>query len=173
MKIQLFLYVFVLTFLVACNPRENEAARNQLPRVTTHGANTFGCLINDELWLPNSHGGVDAMDVRQWSTDSTDVIWISANYCFISKNIYDGLDFYIRDYKELGLYYLKPDDIIFTNTNCGEYRGIDSTSSWVEILYENAGTVSGEFELTFINIDEDENCLGDTLHITKGRFDIR
>jgi len=48
----LFILILLLSsFLTACNDEE------ELPSISAHGANTFGCKVNGQVWVANSEGG--------------------------------------------------------------------------------------------------------------------
>jgi Family of unknown function (DUF6252) len=59
-KASKYFLIINLLFLTGCTPKEvlesidgtNQTQPTSLPSITTNGSNTFGCLINNELFLP-------------------------------------------------------------------------------------------------------------------------
>lgn len=59
----LFLTLVLLTGITACNNDDDKAAQdpvNLLPAATQTGENTFGCLLDGEVFLPS--GGINPLD---------------------------------------------------------------------------------------------------------------
>ena len=60
---KLFLFVTITFLLSCCNKNDDDTPTNpleQLPPATQTGANTFGCLLDGELFLPS--GGFNSLD---------------------------------------------------------------------------------------------------------------
>jgi len=49
---KLLLSIIILSTILAVSCQQEEIAPPELPPITQEGANTFGCLINGEVWLP-------------------------------------------------------------------------------------------------------------------------
>jgi len=54
--------LLVLITLAAVQCKKN-TLEEQLPPITTTGANTFGCLVNGNTWLPYGSWSVHALDI--------------------------------------------------------------------------------------------------------------
>ena len=54
-KIILILFSFLLVSCSKDNPFETPTTPDQLPPATTVGANTVGCLVNGEVFLPHKN----------------------------------------------------------------------------------------------------------------------
>jgi hypothetical protein len=45
-------YLLILCIICSCHKHNSSYNINELPPITAKGANTFGCLINGEVWVP-------------------------------------------------------------------------------------------------------------------------
>ena len=140
-----------------------------LPTATMTGANTFGCLLNGEVWI-NSSGGLlgDNLDADYGAVH--DILNISAQNT--AGEIFQGI----------GMSAILPDigTYPFNHVNYGN-RLAPCSRNFIEQdvpLDENnflqitrldlqEGIVSGRFAFVLV----DELC-GDTLRFTDGRFDL-
>jgi AraC-like DNA-binding protein len=57
MKTQLFKTVFFVTALFCIHCSDNETPQDQLPPITQTDANTFGAVINGEIFIPKDKTG--------------------------------------------------------------------------------------------------------------------
>ena len=150
----------------------------QLPAITTTGKNTFGCYIDEDLYLPKGGayyraiefpsyheipGRLDILTLNQKDqTDWLKVIIFIKEGVFgtgIFTNVGDSLDPLFRVYKDGN----PPSEIL-------EYYVDTTKTRFVEITrldFENK-IVSGIFEFTVVN-----NTYHDTIFINQGRFDLR
>ena len=55
------LIIFVFLF-ISCGPNDDDGTKAKLPEVTTEGKNTFGCKIDDQIFLPRDSGGLNLSD---------------------------------------------------------------------------------------------------------------
>ena len=136
----------------------------ELPPITTTGENTFGCLVNGEVWLPAGpdryNRGFDENTgyFLFWATrrfsNSKDFerIGISGKYTPNSTKISELRITYSSNNPELTLY------------------ESDSSSANANLHYINidGNIASGTFEATVIN----ESSPFDTVSLTQGRFDF-
>lgn len=172
-------FFFFLLLFISCNdddqmttppPPEVEPI-DQLPPITMSGANTFGCLINEEAWVADNPsiivgGGDFEVDVRYDESDSFLQIRAKRD----KSNQEDTFVFFAENVNESGEYILPYVESLFTAFDgCGFYE-LDTLSERTlkinHLDFENE-TISGEFNFTVIGIG---NCI-DTLVITTGRFD--
>lgn len=196
-QIKLLLFIIICTnIFVACKKTKAEpetdttAAQIQLlPAITQTGANTFGCLLNGNAWLPK---GVDGnIPNSKLTIDNTtpNGIFLLTNYR-VFDNFKDRMTFFSDSIKAVGTYPIKtnsktlftygkykPDNSAsyceFDNSNYGIYGGnIYNIDGYIKITrYDTVNKIySGEFEITFIN----NACeLGSPVKITNGRFDFK
>jgi hypothetical protein len=62
-----FLLFFSLTLLFgACELFPEAEPENTLPPITQVGANTFGCKVNGEVWLPKNEPGLFSNSALKW-----------------------------------------------------------------------------------------------------------
>ena len=152
---------------------------NTLPPLTHQGKNTFGCLVNGEVWvayMPYTVGGAIALEGIYYS--NTNMMHLVANRKLNSDGKSDQIDILLENLVQTGEYLVLTDDNQmrgFTdykdNHNCSVYRYNDDLLRRVTITYfsPSQGIISGTFEMDLIN----SSCPGDTIRIREGRFDWR
>lgn len=165
-------YLFLclpLLFSASCK-KENTDPADKLPPATMTGANTFGCLVNGEVWLPHTGSIWDlSLDVNhgQWPTGEWQ-LKIGAYRKYPDKKIYQTFALNVWD-PVLGENHITYNSRIFTDfEGCGFYR-LDTLSPNVLViskLDQINFIASGTFYFTVIN----DECQ-DTLRVTEGRFD--
>jgi len=170
--ISIVIIVLLLPLLaVACEEPIAEEPPYELPPITQEGANTFGCLINGEVWLPGS------------SDSKTN--YLSANYPFINSydisalNTFDNTDYFnlrLKDTsniweghtyrlytKEDATFFFELDDCLFVNGYTGGQ--IVAGELFVSKYNIRPEFISGTFWFTAVS-----DC--DTVFVTEGRFDL-
>jgi hypothetical protein len=174
----LFFCLLIAVTLLGCKKTKTDVD-DSLPPITQEGKNTFGCLINGKVYLPKGFEQNQPnfqVDVDPSFNDG------SFGVTFFNKTNERRIDFTIgSDSIRSTGYFLISEN---SRTNC--YFAINGTSSSPDCIvlsnlnntsvgflkitrYDlNEQIFSGEFEFHFVNPD----CgLGDTIHITQGRFD--
>ena len=144
-----------------------------LPNETTSGANTFGCLVNNNVWLPNS--GM----THFYADYSNKVFYIGASYANPNDITDSGSHVSIRGnfINSIGTYNLRKlsadsDSVIGHNVyycKNTKFYWIIGDSGYFEFtrLDTNNVTMSGRFAFNAVS------SYGDTVKITQGRFDIK
>jgi hypothetical protein len=162
-------------------PKEPLTPLEQLPEATQTGANTFGCLVDGEVFIPKGNIYYQAIEKQRYDENVGSLRFLARNVKDFGNGI--GIYIYIKNSAySTGIY----TDIAYTSNN-SSYPGleivdksgdittvercfIDSTKShFIEITkldLENK-IVSGLFEFTVVNEDKT-----DTIKITDGRFDL-
>lgn len=187
MKSILTLSSILLTSVSLLSCRDNEqddlvptsqnppVKEEQLPPITSNGANTFGCRVNGKVWVAKDKAGFPVYasidrDNNYKITITGSQINGSEFYRLIAMGFFylPKTEFYplfLNDYK-LGKYY------------GGTYIDLDSNKFWntdslvggsihinkLDTVYQ---VISGTFAFDCINPETH-----DTLHITDGRFDM-
>jgi len=142
----------------------------QLPPITTTGANTFGCLLNGEPWVvcggfletSRLSGGYGYQSNRlrisgkRWCKSSRDNIFISA--------IVNSLGAYEYERAEYGNQEIECQDVLDPYSFL---KGADNRLEILRLDKENY-IMSGTFQCTLVHA----KC-GDTIYITEGRFDYK
>ncbi|UOQ73226.1 DUF6252 family protein [Hymenobacter cellulosilyticus] len=157
---------------------ERPLPESQLPPATQTGANTFGCLVNGQVYLPSGNAGISNYTViyepdflggslqivtyrypepKGGKTQEVSLGGINIDHVGTYKvglNSEVGVSF-IDDYK------MRP---------CNEYRNDQAAvysrgTVFISRLDLSAGIISGTFEFTLAQ----PGC--DTIRVTKGRFD--
>jgi hypothetical protein len=159
---------------------------DQLPAITQSGANSFGCMINGNVWIPKGSDG--NLENAKLIVDPN---FSNGNFTFLLYKIYDGfkdrMTLSSDSIKNVGTY------IINTNTRAKFIFGkskSDGSFLYCDVDNSNIGgnpnqingfikitrydlvnkIFSGEFEITFNN----NSCgYGNPVKITNGRFDYK
>lgn len=134
----------------------------QLPPETQTGANTFGCLVDGEIWLPKISFPTSALSISY----QFEQLIIGAN-----KGNAEGVDITITNLNDIGIYSFvdnKNDSIRVRLSYFKDKQQHEFTSGHVHIkrLDRFDRIVSGTFE--FVG----ENA-GKKYVISSGRFDLR
>jgi len=70
MRLTTFIISFcILALFATCKKKDPPIGNNataQLPSITTTGANTFGCLVNGEVWLPKGSFPISGLHADYW-----------------------------------------------------------------------------------------------------------
>lgn len=173
--------IFLLPLLLATTclkdrkPTEQYLSEEEkLPAITQQGLNTFGCLVNGKAWLPDNDGSANhelspdywhgILDIRaaRFGTsryggrNALESISVSANNLFSNRSYTNPQNARISYYD---------------NENSCDYD--DSTNVVaMQIIISRCDTVKRIIAGTFnATLYVDSVC--DTLHITKGRFDVK
>ena len=183
-RIYLLLALLPLFLVTACNdddlePRRNETdleALNRLAPITQNGANTFGCLVNGEVWIPETsgpgNGGNYAIDAtigvtdpsnmtitaraEPISTDRDQVLKIGTVYSIGMKtSMKTWVNFNDRNFPMNTCHFIEID------TTLENYIIVDFVDAERQIL-------SGRFACTY----QEPDCPEQRIEITEGRFDV-
>ena len=137
---------------------------DQLPPATTTGANTWGCLVNGEVWT-----GETASQMRaDWTT--SDLLYATMGRANWLSVIFP--DTTHRASQQPGIYPLvrggNPGNYARLTNMGRSYRPEDLIKGTAQItrLDRQAGIISGTFSFIM------SSTPGDTVRVTDGRFDI-
>jgi hypothetical protein len=184
MKKYYFILALILLSLTACKKDKHingtgtpPPQQQQLPPITTEGKNTFGCLVNGEVWLPEVTPYLMFVYPLQ-SSYQNNGFYIKATKR-INNDIYQGLDIQIINLIIEQYYFLNSTSAL---GNWGAYSDLykdclyltDTTQvGSVEILKLDIPNkiISGTFEMTLYKSWSNTDC--DTIYITEGRFDVK
>jgi hypothetical protein len=170
-------FTLLLSFSCEKNNIFNPKPPDELPPATMTGANTFGCLVNGEVWRPYIEGAniwESALNVKH------DRGWVDCDQLFIgaTRQLFGDDSLYqtiiINVWcPELGENKITPAKGAFhdfyINSPCSYRYRVDTLSPYIINItkLDTANNIaSGTFEFTAIN-----NECPDTIRITQGRFD--
>jgi len=152
-----------------------------LPPATQEGKNTFGCLVNGEVWVPRVPVGSVTIYDKGFSFDETKGLGYGYGNCTL-------LEMPIDDWMSIGFgksyfqptefnttndtSYVKAFSILFGRGNI-YYRPDESqtlTSNWLTLTKIDTvrNFISGTFEFTLYS----NNPLQAPIEVTEGRFDL-
>ena len=171
------LLIALIALFAACKKTSN-IQQDQLPPITQEGKNTFGCLINGKVYVPKgfeqNKPAFDMIVDPEFNNGSIDIRTFNKEsgrefYLNIGSDSVKNIGNYIIKYAgRTGFNFYKDNNNISICQYLSKYD--PSTSGFLKITkYDlNNKIFSGEFEFHFVNT----SCgLGDTIHITQGRFD--
>ncbi len=168
--------VCVLILLTGCKKQSS----NGLPDITQYGANTFGCLINGQVFTPGGGGGTFAPHVSTLSSSYNDLQNLgftfgieglnesnSCNISSVSIN-FDSVLMQVRTYKLQTIKAGQGEGFYshVSNCNTGGYFETNDSLTGELTLTRFDSIASGTFWFNVL----DQNH--DTVKITSGRFDI-
>jgi len=170
------LSLFIALFLLASckDDIKNVTPEPQLPPITSEGNNTFGCLIDGELFLAKQR--TDLMGVRDISVAHYDDSILAVKGKSLETRKHILLQTYFLDGQtSVSLYDSTAHEIGFTtqfidfSSKIGGSRYFveKSPSAKLNVIKDDSKVFAGTFFFTAIGEDH-----GDTIHITEGRFDI-
>lgn len=170
---KLYHIIFSALFLAASCGKEDipKTPLEQLPPATMEGANTFGCLVNGEAFIPNSilgnpnpqiplnfsyHEESGTLKIIATMRDVNNTWRIKLFGVFDTKGLTDiRSDKYRRIYSD--------------NHRCVDRYIIDSLNRLnITYLDKEQNILSGEFTFEAVH----PNCPEDTVFVTDGRFDL-
>ena len=146
---------------------------NQLPPATQTGANTFGCLVNGQVWTPSGSDGTSNYSIYYDKGYHNGTLNISAyRYGSSSTNSKQLITIYSDSLHAIGNYTLTKDghqEALFKDrsTGCEFFGGVYYRRGTLTIsrLDLQAGVISGTFAFTLYK----PGC--DSIRVTQGRFD--
>jgi hypothetical protein len=157
----IYMTVFVLLAFLCSTNCPKSSMPNQLPPITQTGANTFGFLLNGQVWLPYSTN-IQIQNVLS-AQYYQGTIKISAGRVINTQNINQVFNITIYSMKTGTTYYFGAtfSDLIQPCT----YNNLLNGQLNISRLDTLKDIVSGTFQMTFLG------CR-DTLKMTNGRFDL-
>ncbi|MFK7810004.1 MAG: hypothetical protein AB8F74_19520 [Saprospiraceae bacterium] len=185
------LYLLLPLFLFAsCGKDDGPDNPWGLPDATKDGNNTFGCLINGELWVAEANG-LGLQDIQssydEIGTGAADNFYFYITARYFPEGNFPPLDSALSDIfsmnfrpiyseGELDFSQLNRKDATFSTSLLGvtgtsktyELDTLNNNNVQITNLDTVKNIISAEFELRLLRI----NNIPDTLKITEGRFDV-
>ena len=173
MKKTIFTFLTFTLFLSFSCEKQDTKPTDKLPPATMTGANTFGCLVNGEVWRPYIEGNMWQNKILA----KYDRGWVGCDQLFVgATRSYNNNEDIFQEITlnvwcpELGDNNIDVNKGIFVDLRgCGDYR-LDTLSLQI-LTITKLDTInniaSGTFQFTAIH----DECQ-DTLRITEGRFDV-
>ncbi len=177
MKKAIFTFLaFILLLSFSCKKKNifNPEPPDELPPATMTGANTFGCLVNGEVWRPYVE---DPYFLETTIFAKHDRGWVGCDQLLVSGKLKTSSENEVHQDMKMNIWcpILGENKITYSKRSfrdfngCGEYH-LDTLSPHILIITKLDtinNIASGTFEFTVIS----DECQ-DTLRITEGRFDV-
>lgn len=168
---RLITLLFVFALYSCCKDKtDNGTPAEQLPPATEDGENTFGCLVNGEVWLPQG-----AINVNRLETDySNGSFTVTARRK--NSTVNQGLSLHV-EYKfnqaDSFIFSIPYDTLpwaLYSDLSSSCYFYTDEMHSG-QILISKFDSINRVVAGKFSFDANDTVCGG--VHITEGRFDLR
>ncbi|QTE21377.1 DUF6252 family protein [Polaribacter cellanae] len=171
LKTTLFLFAFTLS---NCEKKDTPTLTplEQLPKATKIGANTAGCLVNGEAFLPKGHfstGNLNCFYINQKNFS----LGISKRLNNTSSHIY--IYIYNTNLHVNRTYFLTEDTL--SDSKYGEFQAPYSVS------YKTTSKITGELTITHHDYNnaiisgtfwfDAVNNIGEKVEVREGRFDMK
>jgi hypothetical protein len=166
-KYLFFLLVLLALTSVKCSKQSQE---DQLPPITTNGANTFGCKVDGKVWLPYGGWNVNKLTTFEYINNYTKsgIIIYARNR---KNNELSDLNISLKNATDTGIYkiYNQLDEGLLFSDGKNNFEPID-TFGVVHILRldTNLNIASGTF--SFIGYTDKTHTK--QVNISEGRFDL-
>lgn len=98
MKTILKTVLLVTTIILTSCSNNDDIPQDQLPPITQTGANTFGCVINEEVLTPKDRKGIPQPRGLDAGRDP------NGNFYILSSNLQDDNGLYMYIYKQSYFY---------------------------------------------------------------------
>ncbi|TAE43334.1 MAG: hypothetical protein EAZ51_01875 [Sphingobacteriales bacterium] len=167
----LVLFCSLLMLAASCKKEKSKNPIDDLPPATQTGANTFGCLINGEIWKPKG-GLLDrTLDLSYDPGYMGGTFNVLANR-LISQGVKESITIGSYNIKSTGSYVISEDKVIiyYSNSKCtylgSEKDNVQTGTLTISRLDLQAKIISGTFNFKL----EKTGC--PTIIATEGRFDL-
>lgn len=186
--------ISILKFLIICftiasivssckrdKKTTNVVEQEQLPAATQEGKNIFGCMLNDEVWLPKNYNTLGAIPSFFYPTNISydrvsKILFIDANQ-ITKENNKRSIHLYSKNIINTGQYklYLEPLD---KSTTSYWYRGSQEQQT---SIYPISDTVNSNLTITKLDtvnkiisgtFSFDFNLNNNNIKVRNGVFDL-
>jgi hypothetical protein len=182
--------VTLYTLTTSSNCHKSNSPTNQLPPETHSGLNTMGCLVNGQLFIPQSTGNPPppfSSAYRVVFNGITSIVfnWADLPNCGLSemKIFLDSVQLQVGDTLTLGL---MPDSnlVYIGKAQWADYESFPCDSGPVSNPYTTTSQVTGQMIIDYYENATDISLVagrfffdaigkyGDTIHVREGRFDM-
>lgn len=173
-KLLISFFCLFTCYLQSCDLFESVSKKEELPPITQEGKDTFGCLVNGELWLPKGNNGTPNLNLS-YDPSFNKGTFDLRGYRYLNSQDSQYIILFSDSLASTGIYPLQMGThqvISFRDASRCFYSGNDTS-----VFREGAlnisrfdlqnQIISGTFEFTMYM----PGC--DTIKVTEGRFDIK
>ncbi|TVQ78086.1 MAG: hypothetical protein EA358_05420 [Flavobacteriales bacterium] len=186
-----FSVIALFACLTSCQKDDtsNPPLPDELPPITQTGEQTFGCLLNGEVWVPkhysNSIVNPPVLLQANWDIWNGSILNVYANH---HRNRNDenspreilGFRIHVNEVKDTVFFQHRNEPSSFfyekhqtANSPLKFYVSTETNNSWIYFsrLDTTNRIASGTFSVDLLNFKENTDV--DTVYIREGRFDVR
>jgi hypothetical protein len=162
------LFFSISALLVLSCRKKNIQKDPTLPSETQNGANTFGCKINGEIYIPQGFGNCHTYDVQYYKSDSALLIKTN-NTCATGLNLYI---YSVSTAKEYAVFNPVSNSFLYSNSKstCNQFDRMNSSQSGT-IIITRIDLVNKIVSGRFNGVLKQSGC--PDINITGGRFDFQ
>lgn len=196
-SLRAFLLLWILFILGRCECNPDPSPNDQLPAETQEGKNTFGCKVNEEIWLPRAsvglnipagvdlsydpsfNGGTMSLKATRWYRDANNQSISTRDYIDVAISQLDKPGQYslsTTDQQGIGDYSTSTQDERDKTKQAGcDYNWPGDTRTGTLTITKLDLTnhiLSGHFEFALTKKDSLPNCPR-IIRVTEGRFDMK
>ena len=168
------LLLAALLGLSQCKKKSDPAPMDQLPPITQTGANTFGCLVNGQAWMPKGYNGTSNYSVSYDKGINGGIFSLQTYRYPDASNTFQSIALDVSSNLQVGSYSFQNPQrtrAVFNDTGRCYWSSADSATIYrrgtltISRLDLQAGIISGTFAFTLYK----PGC--DSIRVTQGRFD--
>ena len=154
--------------------KKDVAPVDQLPPATQTGTNTFGCLVNGQVWTPKGYNGTSNYSVSYDKGINGGIFSLQTYRYPDASNIFQSIALDVSSNLLVGSYSFQNPQrtrAVFNDTGRCYWSSADSATIYrrgtltISRLDLQAGVISGTFAFTLYK----PGC--DSIRVTQGRFD--
>jgi hypothetical protein len=169
----LFLSFLLLTGMKCKKDSISFNTKDKLPAITQEGKNTFGFLLNGEVWVPSSPYLQNKLDLSYDPSYMGGTINITAKR-YLANGEYESLSIGSYNINTIGTYQISKDKVginLSGLNECTYLRSDINTSETGFFTITNLNLTTKVISGTFNFKVEKNSC--PTINVTQGRFDLK
>ncbi len=166
-KLNVYLIIILISFLTGCDRNKDSTTKKDvLPPITQEGKNTFGCKVNDEVWVPKGSISVPALTSNYQNNSFSIAVNRSADNEYLYYNGYftSAGQYSLYDPLQTIFYSKEINGILHQYSTDSDHTGVMTITK----LDTSEGIISGTFYFDAI-----DTVTNEVVHVTDGRFDVK
>jgi hypothetical protein len=133
LKTHILISIVLFFFILSCNKDDIKALESELPEQTTLGLNTFGCLIDNQVWMPKIDRSLNSTtdSTLLYMDKKTGLIYVEAIRLYKDKDMIfttERVSFSVKGITKPGKYSLSGRSTIVGTSRFYFYKPSDSNA---------------------------------------------